>query len=113
MGFHFGSLVDLDQPIILLTLSELGLGRDREELKAELDALLEDKGAVDREVFERTYRQVSLGVYEKAAPVWAEVAEHDCTRNDALLALEEHASRPCRLRRSLELPARRAGANVV
>jgi long-chain acyl-CoA synthetase len=35
----------LDQPIILLTLSELGLGRDREELKAELDALLDEINA--------------------------------------------------------------------
>ena len=30
---------------------------------------------VDRETFARTYRAVSPGIYEKAAPVWAEVAD--------------------------------------
>lgn len=36
-----------------------------------------DTYTVDREVFERTYRRVSLGVYEKITPVWAEIAEGD------------------------------------
>ena len=35
----------LDQPIILVTLSELGLARDRGELKAELDGLLQEINA--------------------------------------------------------------------
>lgn len=30
---------------------------------------------VDRETFARTYRAVSPGIYQKVAPVWAEVAE--------------------------------------
>ena len=34
-----------------------------------------DVYTVDRETFARTYRAVSLGVWEKVAPVWAEVAE--------------------------------------
>lgn len=34
---------------------------------------------VEREVFERTYRMISPGVYEKATPVWARVAESDGT----------------------------------
>ncbi len=32
---------------------------------------------VDAEVFARTYRQVSPGVYVKVTPVWAEVARED------------------------------------
>ena len=34
-----------------------------------------DVYTVDRDTFARTYRAVSPGVYEKVAPVWAEVAE--------------------------------------
>ena len=34
-----------------------------------------DVYTVDRETFARTYRGVGPGVYEKVAPVWAEVAE--------------------------------------
>lgn len=34
-----------------------------------------DVYTVDRDTFARTYREVSSGVYEKVAPVWAEVAE--------------------------------------
>lgn len=34
-----------------------------------------DVYTVDRESFARTYRAVSPGLYEKVAPVWAEVAE--------------------------------------
>jgi hypothetical protein len=34
-----------------------------------------DVYTVDRETFALTYRAVSPGVYEKVAPVWAEVAE--------------------------------------
>jgi len=30
---------------------------------------------IDREVFEKTYRQVGLGRYVKKTPVWAEVAD--------------------------------------
>lgn len=30
---------------------------------------------VDRETFERTYRQVGAGTYVKSTPVWAEVAQ--------------------------------------
>lgn len=33
-----------------------------------------DVYTIDAETFERTYRMVSLGVYEKIVPVWAEVA---------------------------------------
>ena len=33
-----------------------------------------DVYTIDAETFERTYRMVSLGVYEKIASVWAEVA---------------------------------------
>ena len=42
------------------------------------DWLVNNQGdvyTVDGETFERTYRQVSPGVYEKNAPVWAEQAE--------------------------------------
>jgi hypothetical protein len=42
------------------------------------DWLLNNDGdvyTVDRETFARTYRAVSPGVFEKVAPVWAEVAE--------------------------------------
>ena len=42
------------------------------------DWLVENDGdvyTVDRETFARTYRKVSLGVYEKTTSVWAEVAE--------------------------------------
>lgn len=42
------------------------------------DWLVNNQGdvyTVDSEVFERTYRMVSPGVYEKSAPVWAEQAE--------------------------------------
>jgi len=38
---------------------------------------------VDREVFARTYRAESPGLYRKTAPVWAEVADRDgaiCTK---------------------------------
>jgi hypothetical protein len=35
-----------------------------------------DVYTVDRDTFARTYCAVSPGVYEKVAPVWAEVAEH-------------------------------------
>jgi Tfp pilus assembly protein PilP len=38
-----------------------------------------DVYTVDHEVFERTYRMVSAGVYEKNAPVWAEQAEKSGT----------------------------------
>ena len=44
------------------------------------DWLLNREGeayTVDRSTFEATYRQVSPGVYEKVAPVWAYVAETD------------------------------------
>jgi hypothetical protein len=34
-----------------------------------------DVYTVDRETFERTYRQVGPGTYVKTTPVWAEVAE--------------------------------------
>ena len=34
-----------------------------------------DVYTVDRDTFARTYREVSPGIYEKVAPVWAEVAE--------------------------------------
>jgi hypothetical protein len=34
-----------------------------------------DVYTVDGDTFARTYREVSPGVYEKVAPVWAEVAE--------------------------------------
>lgn len=34
-----------------------------------------DVYTVDRETFARTYRVISPGVYEKTAPVWAQVAE--------------------------------------
>lgn len=34
-----------------------------------------DVYTVDRETFERTYRQVGVGTYVKIAPVWAEVAQ--------------------------------------
>jgi hypothetical protein len=34
-----------------------------------------DVYTVDAETFDRTYRMLSLGVYEKSAPVWAEQAE--------------------------------------
>ncbi len=34
-----------------------------------------DVYTVDRETFARTYRSTSSGVFEKVAPVWAEVAE--------------------------------------
>ena len=33
-----------------------------------------DTYTVDREVFERTYRELSAGVYLKTTPIWAEVA---------------------------------------
>ena len=42
------------------------------------DWLVDNDGdvyTVDAEVFARTYRQVSPGVYGKVTPVWAEVAE--------------------------------------
>lgn len=32
---------------------------------------------VDRDTFARTYRAVSPGLYQKVAPVWAEVADRD------------------------------------
>ena len=35
-----------------------------------------DVYTVDRDTFARTYRAVSPGLYEKVAPVWAEIAEH-------------------------------------
>jgi hypothetical protein len=34
-----------------------------------------DVYTVDGEVFERTYRETSPGIYVKSAPVWAEVAD--------------------------------------
>jgi hypothetical protein len=42
------------------------------------DWLVNNQGdvyTVDRETFDRTYGQVSPGVYEKSAPVWAEKAD--------------------------------------
>ena len=42
------------------------------------DWLVNNQGevyTVDADTFDRTYRNVSLGVYEKNAPVWAEQAE--------------------------------------
>jgi hypothetical protein len=30
--------------------------------------------SVDRQVFEKTYRQISPGIYVKTTPIWAEVA---------------------------------------
>ena len=41
------------------------------------DWLVDNDGdiyTVEREVFERTYRKLSPGVYLKATPIWAEVA---------------------------------------
>lgn len=41
------------------------------------DWLLDNKGdfySVDKDVFERTYRQVKPGYYVKSTPIWAEVA---------------------------------------
>ena len=46
------------------------------------DWLLSNQGdvyTVDGETFARTYRQVSAGVYEKDAPVWAEQASESGT----------------------------------
>ncbi len=39
----------------------------------------EDVYTIDAGTFERTYRMVSPGVYEKIAPVWAEVASRPGT----------------------------------
>ena len=40
-----------------------------------------DVYSVDRETFERTYRQVSTGMFVKITPVWAEVAtEKGCVQ---------------------------------
>lgn len=36
-----------------------------------------DVYTIDRSEFARTYREVSPGVYQKTAPVWAEVADED------------------------------------
>lgn len=41
------------------------------------DWLLDNNGdiySVDKEVFERTYRQIKPGYYVKSTPIWAEVA---------------------------------------
>ena len=46
------------------------------------DWLLNNQGdvyTVDQETFERTYRMVSPGVYEKEAPVWAQEADQPGT----------------------------------
>ncbi|MFN0171142.1 MAG: hypothetical protein ACKV22_32395 [Bryobacteraceae bacterium] len=46
------------------------------------DWLVNNQGdvyTVDGETFDRTYRQVSPGVYEKDAPVWAEEAQQPGT----------------------------------
>ena len=39
----------------------------------------DDVYTVDRETFERTYRMVSLGVYEKGTPIWAEETDKSGT----------------------------------
>jgi hypothetical protein len=36
-----------------------------------------DVYTVDRETFQRTYREESSGLYRKITPVWVELAEHD------------------------------------
>jgi hypothetical protein len=44
------------------------------------DWLVDNKGdvyTVERDVFSRTYRQLSPGVFVKASPVWARVADQD------------------------------------
>lgn len=44
------------------------------------DWLVSNRGdvyTVERQTFERTYREVGPGLYEKATPVWARVAEQD------------------------------------
>lgn len=44
------------------------------------DWLVDNEGdiyTVEREVFQRTYRRVSLGVYEKSSVVWAEPTDRD------------------------------------
>jgi len=35
-----------------------------------------DTYTVDRESFERTYKNLSPGLYRKTTPIWAEVAQH-------------------------------------
>ena len=49
------------------------------------DWLVNNQGdvyTIDAETFERTYQMVSPGLYEKVAPVWAEVAAEPGTISD-------------------------------
>ena len=70
---HVGDLLQVLRP---------GRGREPEDRERQAQPACEKHQTTDQDTrrsgrpFARTYRAVSPGLYEKVAPVWAEIAEH-------------------------------------